>query len=141
MASDDKNKKQVRSLVKKLKVKGFYCVNEWNVLHSSMDTKQKGRMDYVDETVMDAADFVLVFLTAGKGNLYTIGCALALHKKIVVYSPKKDHYHIGKNSIFYNLPNVSICSGTFYKLEKTIRSLHIKHEEKEMVPLLNEKMI
>lgn len=141
MASDDKNKKQVRSLVKKLKAKGLYCVNEWNVLHQSTDTKREKEIDYFDETVMDAADFVLVFLTAGKGNLYNIGYALALHKKIIVYSSKKDHYHIGKNSIFYHLPTVSICNGTFYKLEKTIRSLAIEHEEKKRFHLYNEKMI
>lgn len=31
MASDEKNMKQVRSLIKKLTSKGFACVNDWNL--------------------------------------------------------------------------------------------------------------
>ena len=60
-------------------------------------------MDSSKAAVIEDADFILVFLTAGKGNLFNIGFALALKKKILVYSPEKDHYHIGKKSIFYNL--------------------------------------
>lgn len=66
---------------------------------------------------------MLIFLTAGKGNLYELGYALSLNKKIVVYSPEKDNYHINKKSIFHNLPGVTICSGTLYKLVKLIHTL------------------
>lgn len=32
IASDEKNLKQVRSLIKKLTSKGFTCVNDWNLI-------------------------------------------------------------------------------------------------------------
>lgn len=124
MAAEDTNNKQVRSLLKKLRTKGIYCVNEGNVMNSTFDKTVELHMESSKAAAIDDADFILVFLTAGKGSLYNIGLALALKKKILVYSPEKDHYHIGKKSIFYNLPNVYICSGTFYKLEKSIRSLY-----------------
>ena len=102
MAADDINKKQVRSLVKKLRTKGIHCVNEHKSLMS--ESLKKIRLELHMESskaaAIEDADFILVFLTAGKGSLYNIGYALALQKKILVYSPYKDHYHIGKKSIF-----------------------------------------
>ena len=32
IASDEKNIKQVKSLIKKLTAKGFTCVNDWNLI-------------------------------------------------------------------------------------------------------------
>lgn len=127
MAAEDTNNKQVRSLVKKLRTKGIHCLNEGNVM--SQNNTVDLHMESSKAAVIENADFILVFLSAGKGSLYNIGLAIALKKNILVYSPEKDHYHIGKKSIFYNLPNVYICSGTFYKLEKAIRSMYIEKVE------------
>lgn len=138
MATDDQNNKQVRSLIKKLKTKGYNCVNEHerNMMNGSIEHDMP--IDHSKEIVMEAADFILVFLTAGKGNLFNIGYALALRKRILVYSSEKDHYHISRKSIFHNLPGVYICSGTFYKLVKTIHSLFIEQfEEQESFQLSN----
>lgn len=142
LATDNNNNnKQVRSLVKKLKTKGYYCVNEWNVVDQSNERELELHIVKSEESMIEDADFILVFLTAGKGNLYNIGLALALNKKMIVYSPEKDHYHIGKKSIFYSLPNVCICSGTIYKLDKAIRLLNTEHQEKETFQFRNEKVI
>jgi diphthamide synthase subunit DPH2 len=141
MATDDTNNKQVRSLIKKLRTKGFYCVNkhEQNIINHSIETAMGLHMDSSKESAIKSADFILVFLSAGKGNLHNIGYALALKKKILVYSPEKDHYHISKKSIFHNLPGVYICSGTFYKLVKTIHLLFVEQfEEKELFQLNNQ---
>ena len=127
IAADDINKKQVRSLVKKLRTKGIHCVNADKVMSESNMVEL--HLESSKAAAIEDADFILVFLTAGKGSLYNIGFALALQKKILVYSPYKDHYHIGKKSIFYNLPSVNICSGTFYKLEKAIRSMFVEQIE------------
>lgn len=129
MAADDTNNKQVRSLVKKLRTKGIHCVNEGKLMNQTLEKTIEVHMESSKTAAIEEANFILVFLTAGKGSLYNIGLALALKKKILVYSPEKDHYHIGKKSIFYNLPNVYICSGTFYKLEKAIRSMFIEQQE------------
>lgn len=126
MAADDTNNKQVRSLLKKLRTKGIHCVNEDKIMSQSLDITFELHMESSKATAIEDAEFILVFLNAGKGSLYNIGMALALKKKILVYSPEKDHYHIGKKSIFYNMPNVYICTGTFYKLEKAIRSMFLK---------------
>lgn len=129
MAADDTNNKQVRSLVKKLRTKGIHCVNECIVMSQSLEKTVELHMESSKAAMIEDADFILVFLTAGKGSLYNIGLALAMKKNILVYSPEKDHYHIGKKSIFYNLPCVNICSGTFYKLEKAIRSMFMDQIE------------
>lgn len=129
MAAEDTNNKQVRSLVKKLRTKGIHCLNEGNVMNQMINKTVDLHMESSEAAAIENADFILVFLSAGKGSLYNIGLALALKKNILVYSPEKDHYHIGKKSIFYNLPNVYICSGTFYKLEKAIRSINIEKVE------------
>jgi nucleoside 2-deoxyribosyltransferase len=126
LATHDINNKQVRSLIKKLRTKGIHCINERNVISQLNKKTMNVHTDSWKEDAIKTADFILVFLTAGKGNLVNIGYALALKKKILVYSPEKDHYHIGKKSIFHNLPDVYICSGTFYRLEKTIRKLFFK---------------
>ncbi|WP_057912913.1 nucleoside 2-deoxyribosyltransferase [Peribacillus muralis] len=131
MASDEKNMKQVRSLVKKLTSKGFLCVNDWNVqADEEADPIADGISDY-EKKGIEEADFMLIFLTAGKGNLSELGYALSLNKKIIVYSPEKDNYHINKKSIFHNLPEVTICSGTLYKLVKLIHTLSQANSEKD----------
>ncbi|MFJ7679582.1 nucleoside 2-deoxyribosyltransferase [Peribacillus sp. NPDC097198] len=122
IASDEKNIKQVKSLIKKLNAKGFSCVNEWNLFDKNGNKETNSLGDYEKEGI-DEADFMLIFLTAGKGNLYELGYALSLNKKIVVYSPEKENYHINKKSIFHNIPGAIICSGTLYKLVKLIQSL------------------
>ncbi|MFB5285033.1 nucleoside 2-deoxyribosyltransferase [Peribacillus sp. Hz7] len=122
LATDEKNKKQVRSLVKKLKTRGYNCLNDLSQTSCKSNTVNMGESE---EQMIEKADFILVFLKAGKGSLYTIGYALALKKKIIVYSPEKEHYHLGKKSIFHNMPYVDICSGTFYKLEKMLHSVFV----------------
>ncbi|USK68450.1 nucleoside 2-deoxyribosyltransferase [Peribacillus asahii] len=122
LATDEKNKKQVRSLVKKLKTRGYNCLNDLSQTSCKSNTVNIGESE---EQMIEKADFILVFLKAGKGSLYTIGYALALKKKIIVYSPEKEHYHLGKKSIFHNMPYVDICSGTFYKLEKMLHSVFV----------------
>ncbi|AZV43271.1 nucleoside 2-deoxyribosyltransferase [Peribacillus asahii] len=122
LATDEKNKKQVRSLVKKLKTRGYNCLNDLSQTSCKSNTVNIGESE---EQMIEEADFILVFLKAGKGSLYTIGYALALKKKIIVYSPEKEHYHLGKKSIFHNMPYVDICSGTFYKLEKMLHSVFV----------------
>ena len=122
IASDEKNIKQVKSLIKKLHAKGFSCVNEWN-LFGKNGIKETTSLGEYEKDGINEADFMLIFLTAGKGNLYELGHALSLNKKIVVYSPEKENYHINKKSIFHNIPGAIICSGTLYKLVKLIQSL------------------
>lgn len=129
IAADDTNNKPVRSLVKRLRTKGIHCVNECKVMDESLDEPVELHMESTEVSLIEEADFILVYLTAGKGSLYNIGFALALKKKILVYTPEKDHYHIGKKSIFYNLPSVNICSGTFYKLEKAIKLMFVEQNE------------
>ncbi|KWW17399.1 MULTISPECIES: nucleoside 2-deoxyribosyltransferase [Peribacillus] len=131
MASDEKNMKQVRSLIKKLTSKGFACVNDWNLQIIEEENQLADGIGEYEKKGIEEADFMLIFLTAGKGNLSELGYALSLNKKIVVYSPEKDNYHINKKSIFHNLPGVTICSGTFYKLVKLIHTLSPEESEKE----------
>lgn len=125
LATDDKNKKQVRSLVRKLKTRGYDCLNESNIINRISCKSNDVNNDESEEQMIEKADFILVFLKAGKGSLYTIGYALALKKKIIVYSSDKEHYHLGKNSIFHSMPHVAMCSGTFYKLEKMLHSVFV----------------
>ncbi|MCK1993324.1 group-specific protein [Peribacillus muralis] len=131
MASDEKNMKQVRSLVKKLTSKGFLCVNDWNVQADEEAAPIADGISDYEKKGIEEADFMLIFLTAGKGNLSELGYALSLNKKIIVYSPEKDNYHINKKSIFHNLPEVTICSGTLYKLVKLIHTLSQANSEKD----------
>ncbi|MGM9957207.1 MAG: nucleoside 2-deoxyribosyltransferase [Peribacillus sp.] len=123
IASDEKNIKQVKSLIKKLNAKGFSCVNEWNLFDKNGNKETTNSLGDYEKEGIDEADFMLIFLTAGKGKLYELGYALSLNKKIVVYSPEKENYHINKKSIFHNIPGAIICSGTLYKLVKLIQSL------------------
>ncbi|MFJ7830436.1 nucleoside 2-deoxyribosyltransferase [Peribacillus sp. NPDC097264] len=123
IASDEKNIKQVKSLIKKLNAKGFSCVNEWNLFDKNGNKETTNSLGDYEKEGIDEADFMLIFLTAGKGNLYELGHALSSNKKIVVYSPEKENYHINKKSIFHNIPGAIICSGTLYKLVKLIQSL------------------
>ncbi|AOH55113.1 hypothetical protein ABE28_012205 [Peribacillus muralis] len=131
MASDEKNMKQVRSLIKKLTSKGFTCVNDWNIQVNEEESQIADGIGEYEKKGIEEADFMLIFLTAGKGNLSELGYALSLDKNIIVYSPEKDNYHINKKSIFHNLPGVTICSGTFYKLVKLIHTLSPEELEKE----------
>ncbi|WP_110927929.1 TIR domain-containing protein [Bacillus massiliglaciei] len=118
LASDEKNKKQAKSLIRKLKSKGFNCLNEVFYIDNSVSDSEEQ-----SEKAIEKAAFILIYLTAGKGSLHEIGYALSLQKKIILYSPEKENYHIGKNSIFRNMPEVMISSGTFYKLVKQLRTM------------------
>ncbi|MFS0891121.1 nucleoside 2-deoxyribosyltransferase [Peribacillus frigoritolerans] len=135
IASDEKNLKQVKSLIKKLTSKGFTCVNDMNLITNDEKNQITDDIGEYEKKGIEEADFMLIFLTAGKGNLYELGYALSLNKKIIVYSPEKENYHINKKSIFHNLPEVKICSGTFYKLVKLIHTLSPEGSEKDSLPL------
>ena len=77
MAADDTNNKQVRSLVKKLRTKGIHCVNECKVMSQSLEKTVELHMESSKAAMIEDADFILVFLTAGKGSLYNIGYGIS----------------------------------------------------------------
>ncbi|MBR8645485.1 nucleoside 2-deoxyribosyltransferase [[Brevibacterium] frigoritolerans] len=100
IASDEKNLKQVKSLIKKLTSKGFTCVNDMNLITNDEKNQITDDIGEYEKKGIEEANFMLIFLTAGKGNLYELGYALSLNKKIIVYSPEKENYHINKNQYF-----------------------------------------
>jgi nucleoside 2-deoxyribosyltransferase len=77
IASDEKNLKQVRSLIKKLTSKGFTCVNGGNLIADDETNQITDGIGEYEKKGIEEADFMLIFLTAGKGNLYELGYALS----------------------------------------------------------------
>ncbi|MBB6444189.1 nucleoside 2-deoxyribosyltransferase [Bacillus benzoevorans] len=55
--------------------------------------------------IMDA-DFVVMILPAGKGSHLELGMAMALNKRIYLYSPDEDIYHMDKTITYYFLPEL-----------------------------------
>lgn len=52
------------------------------------------------------ADFVVIILPAGKGSHLELGMAMALNKRIYLYSPDEEIYNMDKTVTYYFLPEI-----------------------------------
>lgn len=52
------------------------------------------------------ADFVVVILPAGNGSHVELGMAMALNKRIYLYSPDEEIYNMDKTITYYFLPEI-----------------------------------
>jgi nucleoside 2-deoxyribosyltransferase len=106
IASGLLNKDNVKLVATNLKSCGFIHTYDWtqNERADSIDKlKTIGEAERIG--VMDA-DFLIVLLPGGKGTHVELGMALALHKRVYLYSPNEDIKDFSSTSTFYYLEEI-----------------------------------
>ena len=91
-----------------------YLLNHNNFIHTYDWTQNEKaatfeELRFVGEKEREGileADFFILFLPAGKTSHTELGMALALKKRIYIYSPNEDIYDLDKTSNLYFLPEV-----------------------------------
>lgn len=84
----------------------FINTYDWT-LHDKAVTFEEFRMIGVEEErgIKDA-DFFVILLPAGKGSHIELGMALALNKRIYLYSPDEEIYNLDTTETYYFHPEI-----------------------------------
>jgi nucleoside 2-deoxyribosyltransferase len=106
IASGLLNKDNVKYVATYLKSCGFVHTYDWTQ-NERADSVEKLKMIGEAERigVLDA-DFLIVLLPGGKGTHIELGMALALHKRVYLYSPNEDINNFSTTSTFYFLEEI-----------------------------------
>ncbi len=76
------------------------------------------------EGIIDA-DIVIILLPAGRGTHVELGMALALNKRIYLYSSRKEEFSIQNTVNFYELPQIKKITGNIDDAIKQIIDIEV----------------
>lgn len=112
VASSFKNIDKVRYVSRELIKKGYIQTYDWTQNERAMTMESLEEIGNLEREAVIEADFIIVLLPAGKGSHIEFGMALALGKRIYLYSPNEEVNNFESTSTFYHLPEVKKCIGT-----------------------------
>lgn len=107
IASGFKNSRNVRELSAKLQAKGFIHTYDWTVNERASSYEMLKQIGEVEKEAVANTDFFIILLPAGKGSHIEFGMALALGKRIYLYSPDEESFSFDKTSTFYHVDGVN----------------------------------
>ncbi|RIW28747.1 group-specific protein [Bacillus salacetis] len=122
VASSFQNIEQVRYFSRELTKRGFFHTYDWTENIRASTLAELKRIGEEEKRAVKEADVVVILLPAGKGSHIEMGMALALNKKVYLYSPNEEVKNPAETSTFYFLPEVERCSGSLEDLIITISS-------------------
>ena len=106
IASGFKNSRNVRELSAKLQAKGFIHTYDWTKNERASSYEMLKQIGEVEKEAVANTDFLIILLPAGKGSHIEFGMALALGKRIYIYSPTEESFGFDKTSTFYHIDGV-----------------------------------
>jgi hypothetical protein len=131
IASSFANIKAVATVSGKLKQQGFRQTYDWTLTGRAASIEQLQEIGAHERQAVQAADFVVVLLPAGKGSHIEMGIALGANKKVYLHSLTNEVYDIDKTSTFYQLPEVEIVVGSLDELIKKICGEKVGADERQ----------
>ncbi|NQD65628.1 group-specific protein [Bacillus haikouensis] len=106
IASSLKNIHNVRYISEKLKLNGHTHTFDWTTLNPAVSLEKLQEIGQLEKEAVIQADVVIMLLPAGKGSHIELGIALALDKRIILYSSHGDINNLDETSSFYHLSQV-----------------------------------
>lgn len=112
IGSGFKNVELVNEFSKKLQNHGWEHTYNWTENLKENETIED-LIEYskLEQKGIEEADVVIIILPAGRGTHIELGMAIALKKKIYLYSSKKEEFDIENTVNFYQLPSIEKIVG------------------------------
>lgn len=119
-----KNGKIVNEFSKRLQNYGWEHTYNWAENEIGNETKED-LMKYatLEQKAIEESDVVIIILPAGRGTHIELGMALALNKKVYLYSNSQEEFDIENTVAFYQLPSVQKIVGNMDEAINEIRLL------------------
>lgn len=111
IASSFQNIKQVRHVANALTQKGFVHTYDWTQNEKAETLEQLRCIGEAEKQAVTTSDFVVILLPGGKGAHIELGIALALSKRLYLYSPTDELYNPSNTSTFYHVKGVNKFAG------------------------------
>lgn len=107
-----KNSKIVNEFSKRLQNYGWEHTYNWAEKEIGNETME-GLIKYatLEQKAIEESDVVIIILPAGRGTHIELGMALALNKKVYLYSNSQEEFDIENTVAFYQLPSVQKIVG------------------------------
>jgi nucleoside 2-deoxyribosyltransferase len=121
IASSFDNKEAVRALASFLIKEGFTQTYDWTKNERAVTLEDLARIGEEEKNAVISADFFILLLPGGKGSHVELGIALALGKRIYIYSPEDEVNDFATATTFYHVSNVKRFTGSIEEfVEKLI---------------------
>lgn len=112
IGSGFKNVELVNEFSKKLQNHGWEHTYNWaENLKENETIEDLIEYSKLEQKGIEEADVVIIILPAGRGTHIELGMAIALKKKIYLYSSKKEEFDIENTVNFYQLPSIEKIVG------------------------------
>lgn len=120
IGSGFKNVELVNEFSKKLQNYGWKHTFNWTKYINEYETiEDLIKYSRLEQKGIEEADAVIIILPAGRGTHIELGMAIALNKKIYLYSSQKEEFDIENTVNFYQLPNINrIIGDTDYAIRE-----------------------
>lgn len=120
IGSGFKNVELVNEFSKKLQNYGWEHTYNWaENLKENETIEDLIEYSKLEQKGIEEADAVIIILPAGRGTHIELGMAIALNKKIYLYSSQKEEFDIENTVNFYQLPNINrIIGDTDYAIRE-----------------------
>ncbi|MER2059052.1 MAG: group-specific protein [Niallia sp.] len=113
IASSFNNRNIVRKLSKALELEGHKQSYDWTQNTKAETIELLASIGKQEKEAVSNSDYFILILPGGKGSHTEFGIALALHKRIYIYSLTNDLYDFNKTTTFYHLDHINKFVGTF----------------------------
>ena len=112
IGSGFKNAELVNEFSKKLQNYGWQHTYNWAENIKENETIED-LIEYskLEQKGIEEADAVIIILPAGRGTHIELGMAIALNKKIYLYSNQKEEFDIENTVNFYQIPSIKRIVG------------------------------
>lgn len=107
-----KNAKVVNEFSKRLQNHGWKHTYNWAENIKGNETiEDLIKYATLEQKAIEESDVVIIILPAGRGTHIELGMAIALNKKIYLYSNSKEEFDAENTVAFYQLPSVQKVIG------------------------------
>ncbi|WP_201714024.1 nucleoside 2-deoxyribosyltransferase [Rossellomorea arthrocnemi] len=116
IASSFKNKDLVRYVSERLKQSSFTHTYDWTKNERASTVEELQHIGQNEKDAIIDSNMVIIILPGGKGSHVELGIALALRKRVILYSPNDEVHDFANTTTFYHLPEVEKYSGSIDSL-------------------------
>ncbi|WP_153727557.1 nucleoside 2-deoxyribosyltransferase [Salinibacillus xinjiangensis] len=121
IASSLKNKEKARYVASRLKEYGFSLTYDWTRNAPAETYSELKEIGEMEKEGVRQADFLVMIMPAGVGSHTELGMALAMRKRVYLYSPDHDIFDIQNTSTFYYVNGIHKFVGL---LDNFISEIH-----------------
>lgn len=112
IGSGFKNADLVNEFSEKLQSHGWEHTFNWTKYISDYETiEDLIKYSELEQKGIEESDAVIIILPAGRGTHIELGMAIALNKKIYLYSSQKEEFDIENTVNFYQIPSIQRIVG------------------------------